>query len=59
VFLGTVLGPTLFEIYIMDMFCSTTLFNLRFADDTTAFGVGENREQTEEDINREMEKLHE
>ncbi len=55
---GTVLGPTLFKIYIMDMFRATTLFSLRFADDTTAVGVGENREQTEENVNNELEKLY-
>jgi len=55
---GTVLGPTLFKIYIMDMFLSTTLFSLRFADDSNLVGVGNNREDTEEGINRELEKLH-
>ena len=55
---GTVLGPTLFKIYILDMHLSTGLFSLRFADDTNLVGVGNNKEQTEQDINFELEKLH-
>ena len=55
---GTVLGPTLFKIYIMDMLLSTGLFSLRFADDSNLVGVGNNREQTEIDINMELAKLH-
>jgi len=55
---GTVLGPTLFKIYIMDMLRATKLFSLRFADDTTAVGTGQNREQTEIDINNELDKLY-
>jgi len=55
---GTVLGPTLFKIYIMDMYLSTGLFSLRFADDSNLVGVGNNKEITERNINRELEKLH-
>jgi len=55
---GTVLGPTLFKIYIMDMLLATKLFTLRFADDTNAVGVGDTKEQTEVYINRELEKLY-
>jgi hypothetical protein len=55
---GTVLGPTLFKIYIMDMPLATGLFSLRFADDTNLVGVGNTKEQTESDINRELEKLY-
>jgi len=55
---GTVLGPTLFKIYIMDMYKSTELFSLRFADDSNLVGVGNNREQTESNINTELEKLY-
>ena len=54
---GTVLGPTLFKIYIMDMFLSTNLFTMRFADDTNAVGTGNNREDTENYINEELNKL--
>ena len=55
---GTVLGPTLFKIYIMDMYLSTSLFSLRFADDSNLVGVGNNRDLTEIYINKELEKLY-
>jgi len=55
---GTVLGPTLFKIYIMDMLRATNLFSLRFADDTNVVGVGNSREQTVSYINTELEKLY-
>jgi len=55
---GTVLGPTLFKIYILDMFLSTTLFSLRFADDSNLVGQGNDRENTEIVINDELNKLH-
>ncbi len=55
---GTVLGPTLFKIYIMDMHKATSLFSLRFADDSNLIGHGKNREETEEKINTELEKLY-
>jgi len=42
----------------MDMLLATGLFSLRFADDTNLVGVGNSREQTEMDINRELEKLY-
>jgi len=54
---GTVLGPTLFKIYIMDMYLSTKMFNMRFADDTSLIGVGKNKEDTEQHINLELNKL--
>jgi hypothetical protein len=55
---GTVLGPTLFKIYIADMLHATKLFSLRFADDSNLIGMGKNREETERDINSELEKLY-
>ncbi len=55
---GTVLGPTLFKIYIMDMFLATGLFSLRFADDSNLIGHGNDRQLTEDNINSELEKLH-
>ena len=55
---GTVLGPTLFKIYIIDMYRSTNLFNMRFADDTSLIGAGKNKEDTEDKINYELEKLY-
>jgi len=55
---GTVLGPTLFKIYIMDMHLATKLFSLRFADDSNFVGSGNNKENTENEINEELNKLH-
>jgi hypothetical protein len=55
---GTVLGPTLFKIYILDMYLSTNLFSLRFADDSNLVGQGNEKENTEAEINEELEKLH-
>jgi hypothetical protein len=55
---GTVLGPTLFKIYILDMFLSTGLFSLRFADDSNLVGTGDIKETTEQEINLELAKLH-
>ena len=55
---GTVLGPTLFKIYIMDMHLATELFSLRFADDSNFIGSGNNKENTETKINDELAKLY-
>ena len=55
---GTVLGPTLFKIYILDMFLSTKLFSLRFADDSNLVGMGNKKEETELEINNELKNLH-
>ena len=55
---GTVLGPTLFKIYIADMLLSTNLFSLRFADDSNLIGCGNNKENTEKEINDELSKLY-
>jgi len=55
---GTVLGPTLFKIYILDMYLSTTLFSIRFADDTNLVGHGNDRLDTERNINSELKRLH-
>jgi len=51
---GTVLGPTLFKIYILDMYLSTNLFSLRFADDSNLVGQGNDKENTETEINEEL-----
>ena len=56
---GTVLGPTLFKIYIMDMYLSTNLFSLRFADDSNLISTGNNIETIERETNEELHKLHE
>ena len=55
---GTVLGPLLFKIYILDMYLSTSLFSIRFADDTNLVGTGNDKDQTEQHINSELTKLH-
>ena len=55
---GTVLGPLLFKIYILDMYLSTSLFSIRFADDTNLLGTGNDKNQTEQHINNELKKLH-
>ena len=55
---GTVLGPTLFKIYIMDMYLSTNLFSLRFADDSNVISKSNDRETIERVTNEELEKLH-
>jgi hypothetical protein len=55
---GTFLGPTLFKIYIMDMHRATSLFSLRFADDSNLVGHGKNREEVEQVINRELDRLY-
>jgi len=55
---GTVLGPTLFKIYIMDMHLVTKLFSLRFADDSNFIGCGKNKDDAEREINEELTKLH-
>ncbi len=55
---GTVLGPTLFKIYIIDMFLATGLFSIRFADDSNVVGHGNDREATQQLINDELDKLH-
>jgi hypothetical protein len=40
------------------MHLSTNLFSIRFADDTSAIGSGDNKEDTESYINGELEKLY-
>ena len=56
---GTILGPTFFKIYIIDMHLATSLFSMRFADDTNLIGCGGNKETTEEFINNELKLLYE
>ena len=54
---GTILGPTFFKIYIMDMHLSTTLFCVKFADDSSFEGSGKTRDEAESLVNNELIKV--
>ena len=54
---GTILGPTFFKIYIMDMHLSTSLFCVKFADDSSFEGSGKTRDETETLVNNELTKI--
>ncbi len=54
---GTILGPTFFKIYIMDLHLHTNLFTVKFADDSTFVGSGNNRESVELLVNYELSKI--
>ena len=54
---GSILGLILFLIYINDLFNSNILFNILFADDTTALTKGKNIEDFFNFINSELKKL--
>jgi hypothetical protein len=54
---GTILGPTLFKIYIMDLHLHTDLFCMKFADDSSFEGSGKTRDEVESLINSELEKI--
>ena len=54
---GTVLGPTLFKIYIMDLHLHTTLFCMKFADDSSFECSGESRDYVESKVNNELKKV--
>jgi hypothetical protein len=54
---GTVLGPTFFKIYIMDMHLCTSLFCVKFADDSSFEGSGRTRDEVETLVNLELEKI--
>jgi hypothetical protein len=54
---GTILGPTFFKIYIMDLHLHTNLFTIKFADDSTFLGSGTSRDAVENLVNSELEKI--
>ena len=54
---GTVLGPTLFKIYIMDLHLHTSLFCVKFADDSNFEASGSTKDEVENSCNRELENI--
>jgi hypothetical protein len=56
---GTILGPTFFKIYIMDLHLHTNLFTIKFADDSTFIGSANSREAVEQLVNEELNKISE
>ena len=51
---GSILGPTLFKIYIMDLHYYTSLFCMKFADDSSFEGSGTTKDELESLMNKEM-----
>ena len=54
---GTVLGPTLFKIYIMDLHLHTELFCVKFADDSSFECSDISRDAVEMKVNSELKKI--
>ena len=54
---GSILGPILFLCYINDLWKSTNLFTLMFADDTSAFKSGKNLNMLINDMNIEINNI--
>ena len=54
---GTILGPTLFKIYIMDLHLHTKLFNVKFADDSSFVASAKTRDELEVLANRELDAI--
>ena len=55
---GTILGPTFFKIYIMDLHLHTKLFSMKFADDSSFIGSGNSRDEVELLVNNELKKVN-
>ena len=55
---GTILGPTFFKIYIMDLHKATSLLCVKFADDSNFLGVGKTKDEVENIVNTELKKIH-
>jgi hypothetical protein len=56
---GTILGPTFFKIYIMDLHLHTELFTIKFADDSNFIGTGNTKDAVELLVNNELAKIAE
>ncbi len=54
---GTILGPTFFKIYIMDLHLHTNLLTIKFADDSTFIGSASSKDALEELANIELDKI--
>ena len=55
---GSILGPILFIIYINDIYKSTSMNILSYADDTTVYISGNNIQSLVDTINKELAKIH-
>ena len=54
---GTILGPTLFKIYIMDLHLYTKLFTVKFADDSSFVASAKTKDELETLANQELEAI--
>ncbi len=54
---GTILGTTLFKVYIMDLHLHTLLFCVKFADDSSFEASGRTRDEVEQLVNSELIKI--
>jgi hypothetical protein len=54
---GSVLGPILFLCFINDLYTSTSLFTLLFADDTFCLQSGEDLSELANSVNSEINKI--
>ena len=55
---GTILGPTIFKIYIMDLHKVTTLSCIKFADDSNFIGIANTSTLLERMVNTELSKIY-